>query len=1626
MLKILILLLLLSLTGCNKIRLSASKIIPGFMKPSVEIESAVTETIGTCSFTQAPDPYNSTNFSFKIGFSEPIDPTTFDLTDITNTGTGVVTWALQNCGDDTNFKLTATAITTDGTIVPEITENVIKDKEGEDNEAFVATDNSITIDQQAPAVTIEQAITETVGSCSFAATSEPASLSGFGYRVTFSEPINTTSFTTTDISNSGTGGSSITWTITNCGDDRNFSLIAAGVVGNGTIIPDLPAGRVQDPAGNSNTISTSVDNSISFMAAGWVQEAYIKASNADDGDYFGEHVSIDNDTLVVSTPYEKSAQNTITNGPTASADNSSWNAGAAYVYKRTGVNWIQEAYIKSSNIDSYDGFGGAMQIDKDTIAISAQSEASNQTTITNGPTASTNNSNSGSGAVYVYKRTGSTWAQEAYIKALNNVGNNNFFGRYLSLSGDSLAVTSPYDDSNQTTITNGATASSDTSYQRSGAVFIYRRTGAIWAQEAYIKAFNSFPDSESAQAVSISGDTVAVASIRESSSATTVTNGAVFEFDNKRKNSGAVIVYKRTGNFWAQEAFIKAPNADASDYFGYDVSLSGDVLAVTATGEDSNQTTISSGATASADNSASGSGAVYIFKRTANVWAMEAYIKPSNPNSGTGDIELNGNLLVVGAAGDSSNLTTITNGPTSSNDTSSPDSGAVFVYERGASGWTQMAYIKAVNADAGDYFGSNVAVSGDTIAVGASAESSNLTSITNGDTASADNSVSSGAVYVYRFGQKLFETSRITQIASTTNSIQLSWSTAGLKASGYKIAYTSGATPPANCSSGTVIDVGNVLNYNVSSLPATGQYSFRICSYDSSGNTSLGQTITFGTQTASPEVNSLASAPAGLTSATINWVSGGGTTSGYKLAWTLGSTPPADCSSGTVVDVGGGTTYTITGLPYRGTVGVRVCSYDSAAQVSIGRYITARVRTAPEPTNLRITSSSTTSATVRWVSGGGATTGFRVAWATGTVAPADCQSGTNVDAGNVVSYAITGQAAGTIISVRVCSYEVSGSDFSRGVTVTGYVNNLGWNQEAYIKAVNADAQDNFGLSVSISGDLLAVTSMEDSNQTTITNGTTASLNNSAWDSGAVYIYVRTGVNWVQEAYIKAANAGQQDNFGSSISLNRDRLAVGAPNEASNVTTITNGTTASINNSNFGAGGVYVYKRTGSTWAQEAFIKASNNNAQDNFGWSVSLHGDTLAVGAPAEDSSQTTITNGSGAASTDNSLSDSGATYIYRRTGTTWDQEAYIKASNADSGDSFGYAVSIHQDTLAIGAFREDSTDTIITNGSTASSDDSGYNTGAVYVYRRSGVSWAQEAFIKPSNPDDDDRFGANLIVEGNVLVVGAPYEASDETTITNGAMASADNSYYQSGAIYIFERTGLNWAPTAYIKPSNNHEEFLFGNALDLSGNTLAVGTDHDQSNQITITNGPTASLDTSTYEAGAVFVYARTGSTWAPEAYIKAFNADEFDKFGASVSIDGDSIAVGAVNESSQETSIVNGTSVAAYDNYKALSGAVYVYRNNARLFEVGDFWVTPASNSIQLDWIKSGGTATTYIVTFASGLTPPADCNSGTITDVGNIATYTQTGLTPSTTYSFRICSDDGAVSSEGVTLTTTTLP
>src|SRR5262249_52461591 len=245
---------------------------------------------------------------------------------------------------------------------------------------------------------------------------------------------------------------------------------------------------------------------------------------------------------------------------------------------------------------------------------------------------------------------------------------------------------------------------------------------------------------------------------------------------------------------------------------------------------------------------------------------------------------------------------------------------------------------------------------------------------------------------------------------------------------------------------------------------------------------------------------------------------------------------------------------------------------------------------------------------------------------------------------------------------------------------------------------------------------------------------------------------------------------------------------------------------------------YVFVRSGTNWTQQAYLKASNTGANDHFGGSVAVFGDTVVVGAEREDSKATGV-NGN---QTNNSVIDSGGAYVFVGGGTNWSQQAYLKASNTGAGDYFGSSVAISGDTLVVGADLEGSKATGV-NGN--QSDNSVMEAGAAYVFVRDGTNWSQQAYLKASNTGSD-QFGRSIAILGDTVVVGASNEASNATGV-NGDQS--DNSVAVAGAAYVFVRSATNWSQQAYLKASNTRAYGEFGISVAISGDTVVVGADGD-----------------------------------------------------------------------------------------------------------------------------------------------------------------------------------------------------
>lgn len=315
-----------------------------------------------------------------------------------------------------------------------------------------------------------------------------------------------------------------------------------------------------------------------------------------------------------------------------------------------------------------------------------------------------------------------------------------------------------------------------------------------------------------------------------------------------------------------------------------------------------------------------------------------------------------------------------------------------------------------------------------------------------------------------------------------------------------------------------------------------------------------------------------------------------------------------------------------------------------------------------------------------------------------------------------------------------------------------------WTQQTPLGANDAAPGDLFGRVVAVGGNIVVV-------------GAPA-INN---DAGAVYVFIRMGPTWSQEAQLSASDGVSGDFFGATVAVDGDTIVIGAPF------------------SNNGTGAAYVFTRKGSSWTQGAKLIANDGASDDIFGYAVGVQGDTIVVGAPNAASGtgtayafthagllwtqQAKLNAGDGAAGdifgsvvavsgdtivigADFKNNRIGVAYVFAQRGTGWEQQAELSAGDGASGDQFGDAVAVDRDTVVVGA---------VYNSSAA---------GAAYVFVHRGVGWEQKAKLTANDGAAGDGLGDAVAVEGDTVVTGAPF-----------ANIGAGN--YETGAAYVFTRRG-------------------------------------------------------------------------------------------------------------------------------------------------------------------------------------------------------------------------------------------
>lgn len=321
--------------------------------------------------------------------------------------------------------------------------------------------------------------------------------------------------------------------------------------------------------------------------------------------------------------------------------------------------------------------------------------------------------------------------------------------------------------------------------------------------------------------------------------------------------------------------------------------------------------------------------------------------------------------------------------------------------------------------------------------------------------------------------------------------------------------------------------------------------------------------------------------------------------------------------------------------------------------------------------------------------------------------------------------------------------------------------------------------------------------------------------------GAAYVFTRTGLNWTQQAKL-IPNVNNHDSFfgySVAISANGATVAVSAWGDD------TNGTSA---------GAVYVFTRTGTSWAQQAKLLASDGTASRIFGNSVAISGDgnTILVGALGADVIAT----------------NSGAGYIYTRSGSVWSERTKLTSAEWYASNNFGKSVALsHNGSIAV------------------IGGNNGEDLMPVYIFTGSGSSWSQLAKVIGHDCIPQDYFGQALAA------------SSDGSTVVVGSRFDSDAGTY-SGSVYVFTRVGNAYTQQAKLTALDAGHSDYFGTSVSVSGdgNTVLIGA------HLKINDGNGAH--------GASYIFKRNGSTWAQQTKLLPETGGAGDQYGTSVAISED----------------------------------------------------------------------------------------------------------------------------------------
>ena len=420
-----------------------------------------------------------------------------------------------------------------------------------------------------------------------------------------------------------------------------------------------------------------------------------------------------------------------------------------------------------------------------------------------------------------------------------------------------------------------------------------------------------------------------------------------------------------------------------------------------------------------------------------------------------------------------------------------------------------------------------------------------------------------------------------------------------------------------------------------------------------------------------------------------------------------------------------------------------------------------------------------------------------------------------------------------------------------------------WVESSKLSDGETASEDQFGISVAISGNFAVSGAQQD--------------DDIAPNAGAAYVFERSGTLWLQRTKLTAGDAKAGDLFGNAISMHGGTILVGAPG---------------VDDAGPEAGAAYIFVQVDDEWIQQARLIGNDLGIFDRFGSAVAVHEDTAIVGAHGKDEVGT----------------DSGAAYVFVRNGASWTQQAKLTHQGAVPGDLFGFAVSIYGDDAIIGAHQ---------------SDAAGPDSGAVYLFRRTGGRWTQALQLLPNDIGVGDEFGYAVNMTQGAVIIGAPKE---------------DRNLDDMGAAYVFVETRNTWVQQAKLSAADSDAGDEFGSAVAIHEDTAIVGAWKDNHPW---PEDPHADR-TAEVDKGSAYSFLRDGLSWVEKRRIEAAGANQSDLFGASVAIKGSFAIVGASSS----------------DNAGDNSGSAFIYNPIDLGFRSADvpFSVDPSSHALStLGYIK-----------------------------------------------------------------------